>query len=50
MISVKQPSNNQNQSYQIETNSKSSNQNCRPKKSNNLNTIDIFKNAKFEFL
>ncbi len=46
MISVKQPSNNQNQSYQIKTNSK----NVRPKQSHDLSDVGIFQNAKFGFL
>jgi len=50
MMSVKQSSNNQNQSYQIKTNSKSSNKNCHPKRRHNLNTIDILRIAKFAFL
>ncbi len=50
MISVEQSSNNQNQSYQIKTNSKSSNKNVRPKQSNNLSDVGIFQNAKFGFL
>jgi hypothetical protein len=51
MISVEQSSNNQNRSYQIKANSKSSsNKNCRRQKRNNLTAVDIFKRAKFEFL
>ncbi len=46
MISVNQSSNNQNQSYQIKTNSIE----CRPRKSSNLDDIGIFKKAKFGFL
>jgi hypothetical protein len=49
MISVEQSSNNQNQSYQIKTNSKSSNIDHR-RKSSRKNDIGIFKKTKFGFL
>jgi hypothetical protein len=49
MTSVKQSSNYQHQSYQINKNSKSSNRNCHPKKIINLYEVNIFSKAKFGF-
>jgi hypothetical protein len=47
---VKPSSNDQNQSYQNKTNSKSSNKNCGPKKIIDLYEVNIFSKAQFGFL